>query len=191
MVSRCRNLGVVVVGDRGGAGHLGCRISYAYHVFDSLGGLDESFFMYMEDVDFSLRARRRGLACLVACDAQAMHDWSLALTPEKFGRLEANRRVVWTRHLSGKRRIAFLIQAEMMAWLYAGLRGRRHLRAKLRTVVRARAAADRPTERLCIEPWLSTQHPYEVMYPGKTFVHALGHLMDRIFLKLAGDPHLR
>jgi GT2 family glycosyltransferase len=160
-------------------------------VFDSLGGLDESFFMYMEDVDLSLRARSQGLACVVACDAQALHDWRLALTPEKFERLEANRRVVWERHLSGKRRLAFLVQAELMAWLYAGLRGRRHIQAKLRSAFRPRAVSDHAIQRVRIEQWLSTHHPYDVMYPGRTSLHALGHLADRIFLKLAGDPHLR
>ena len=160
-------------------------------VFDSLGGLDESFFMYMEDVDLSLRARRRGLACVVACDAQALHDWRLALTPEKFERLEANRRVVWQRHLSGKGRFALLVQAEAMAWLYASLRGRRHIRAKVRSALRRAPAAPRDRETVRIEQWLSTHHPYEVMFPGNTSLYVLGRLVDRIVLRLAGNPHLR
>lgn len=41
--------------------------------FNSLGGFDERFFVYLEDLDFSLRARQAGYSCVYLADAQAFH----------------------------------------------------------------------------------------------------------------------
>jgi GT2 family glycosyltransferase len=43
-------------------------------VFAALGGFDESFFLYFEDVDICARLRRLGLEVLVAPEARAIHD---------------------------------------------------------------------------------------------------------------------
>jgi GT2 family glycosyltransferase len=156
-------------------------------VFDRLGGLDESFFMYMEDMDLSLRARSLGFACLVACDTHALHDWHLALSPDKFECLEANRRVVWARYLAGPwRRSWLLLQAEAMGWIYATVRGRQHVRAKLRAARRPSLTRADLVRRDLIEPWLSTRHPYEVLFPDQPALHALGRLADRVVLRFAG-----
>lgn len=42
-------------------------------LFESLGGFDEQFFVYFEDVDFSLRARNIGWFSYYLADAQAYH----------------------------------------------------------------------------------------------------------------------
>jgi N-acetylglucosaminyl-diphospho-decaprenol L-rhamnosyltransferase len=42
-------------------------------VFEELKGFDERFFMYLEDVDFSLRARRHGWRTYYLAEAQAFH----------------------------------------------------------------------------------------------------------------------
>jgi GT2 family glycosyltransferase len=42
-------------------------------VFDLLSGFDERFFLYFEDVDFSLRARRIGFRSYYLADAFAIH----------------------------------------------------------------------------------------------------------------------
>lgn len=42
-------------------------------VFESLKGFDERFFLYLEDLDFSLRARRAGWKSFYIADAQAFH----------------------------------------------------------------------------------------------------------------------
>lgn len=42
-------------------------------LFESLGGFDERFFVYFEEVDLSLRARRAGWRSVYLADAQAYH----------------------------------------------------------------------------------------------------------------------
>jgi N-acetylglucosaminyl-diphospho-decaprenol L-rhamnosyltransferase len=42
-------------------------------VFEELGGFDERFFVYLEDLDFSLRARRAGWRSWYAAEARAFH----------------------------------------------------------------------------------------------------------------------
>jgi GT2 family glycosyltransferase len=42
-------------------------------LFEALGGLDEDFFAYLEDIDFSLRALRRGLRGLYLPQAKCTH----------------------------------------------------------------------------------------------------------------------
>jgi GT2 family glycosyltransferase len=42
-------------------------------VFESLGGFDERFFMYLEDLDFSLRARQAGWRTTYLADVRAQH----------------------------------------------------------------------------------------------------------------------
>ena len=42
-------------------------------VFSTLGGFDESFFVYFEDLDFSLRARQAGWRSYYLADARAYH----------------------------------------------------------------------------------------------------------------------
>ena len=42
-------------------------------LFDKLGGFDERFFVYLEDLDFSLRARQAGYASYYLASASAFH----------------------------------------------------------------------------------------------------------------------
>ena len=42
-------------------------------VFEALNGFDERFFVYLEDVDFSLRAKQAGWKTAYLTDAQAFH----------------------------------------------------------------------------------------------------------------------
>jgi GT2 family glycosyltransferase len=43
-------------------------------LFDRLGGMDESYFLYWEDVDFSYRAAAAGAQLVVRADLVAVHD---------------------------------------------------------------------------------------------------------------------
>jgi hypothetical protein len=42
-------------------------------LFEQLGGFDERFFVYLEDLDFSLRARKSGWTSYYLADSQAYH----------------------------------------------------------------------------------------------------------------------
>lgn len=44
-------------------------------LFTSLGGFDERFFMYPEDMDFCLRANQKGYSVLFIPQATAVHGW--------------------------------------------------------------------------------------------------------------------
>lgn len=43
-------------------------------LWDELGGFDEDYFLYWEDVDLSVRATRAGAELIVVDDAEAVHD---------------------------------------------------------------------------------------------------------------------
>jgi GT2 family glycosyltransferase len=46
---------------------------YAKPAFDALGGFDESFFCYLEDVDLGFRLRLRGEQCVQVRRAEVLH----------------------------------------------------------------------------------------------------------------------
>src|SRR5207245_5442374 len=57
-------------------------------VFEALGGFDERFFVYFEEVDFSLRARKLGWRTFYLSVAQAYHLGSgLVTKPAQAARL--------------------------------------------------------------------------------------------------------
>jgi len=56
-------------------------------VFESLGGFDERFFVYFEEVDFSLRARQRGFRSVCFAEATAVHHGARASEQVKATRL--------------------------------------------------------------------------------------------------------
>lgn len=70
---------------------------YRRHDFLAVGGFDEDYFCYMEDVDLGLRFRLAGLRCLYVPDAVARHTGS-ALTGKhsNFSIYHGHRNLVWT-----------------------------------------------------------------------------------------------
>lgn len=57
------------------------------HVFESIGGFDEQFFVYFEEVDFSLRTRQRGFRSVCFAGATAVHHGTRATEQVKATRL--------------------------------------------------------------------------------------------------------
>jgi hypothetical protein len=51
----------------------GCAMLVRAAVFKKIGLLDEDFFLYWEDADFSVRAKKAGFALSVVADAQISH----------------------------------------------------------------------------------------------------------------------
>jgi GT2 family glycosyltransferase len=54
----------------------GCAALYHADLFRHLGGFDPDFFLYCEDTDLGLRARRAGWSCLYAPEAVVYHRYS-------------------------------------------------------------------------------------------------------------------
>lgn len=52
----------------------GCLLLLRRTLFTELGGMDEDFFLYGEDAEFSLRARARGFHCVVVPEAVIIHE---------------------------------------------------------------------------------------------------------------------
>ena len=71
-----------MVGDRSGGpsrevfGPSAGAALYRRKLFDDVGGFDESFFAYLEDVDLAWRARLAGWRCWYVADAIARHEHS-------------------------------------------------------------------------------------------------------------------
>lgn len=105
------------------------------NLFESLGGFDEAFFMYLEDTDLSLRARLAGHKCLYVPSSVVYHDYALHFGPDKIFYQERNRYLML---LKGRRWRTLLVLlpalylAEVVTWGFVLLRERRHLGNKLR-----------------------------------------------------------
>lgn len=184
-VAWCRGLaspasswtGIVEVTAVSGAAFMATR-----ELLESLRGLEEGYFMYYEDVDLSLRARLHGAVCLVACDAVAAHDWQLSLSSWKFELLERNRRALWHRFWSGHPRMyPVLIQAELMAWAYAFMRGGDHIAAKARAVRKWPRLPSPDTNSTVLLDVLARNHPYRMLFPSLPLLARIGRIVDRLF----------
>lgn len=185
-VAWCRGLGTPADGWHGAVevtAISGAAFMVRASLLAALDGLEESYFMYMEDVDLSFRARAAGGCCVAACDAVAVHDWKPTLTPAKFELLERNRRALWHRFFGQSARMyPLLVQAELMAWAYAVMRGAAYIRAKIRAgrrPLRPRLSSQLPASDL--HALLARTHPYPILFPDAPVVLALGRVADRLF----------
>ena len=105
----------------------GCCLLASGETWRKVGLLDESYFIYGEDADWSLRARAAGVALLFVPTARLWHKVSAsagASSPFKiYQRLRANL-TLFSRHAHGFARVTWLPfflaqQAVLMAWLFA------------------------------------------------------------------------
>lgn len=77
-ISMCRGLGLpktALAEQVEVASISGVAFAARRKVFESVGGFDEDFFLYMEDVDLSLRTWLAGYRCLYVPDAIVLHDY--------------------------------------------------------------------------------------------------------------------
>ena len=101
-----------------------------------LGGMDESGFLYHEDVNLSWMLRLMGFDIYCLPSSIVRHDYYLSMHPEKLFLLERNRWTLLLTALEPTSLLAvspFLLLTEMMTWGYALLRGRAFLSAKARS----------------------------------------------------------
>jgi GT2 family glycosyltransferase len=104
----------VVVGAASGA-----AFAMRRDLYEALGGFDESFFLYMEDSDLSLRARLAGYCCLYVPSSLVYHDYRLCFGPQKTYYQERNRYAMLLKTFRWPSLLALvpaLILGEVVAW---------------------------------------------------------------------------
>jgi GT2 family glycosyltransferase len=102
-------------------------------LFESIGGWDESGFLYHEDVELSWLLRLAGTEIYCVPSSTVSHDYHLTMFPDKLFLLERNRWKMLRANLRGLTRLALsplLLLSELMMWGYCLLRGPKFLRAK-------------------------------------------------------------
>lgn len=132
----------------------GATFAVRRQVWDELGGFDEEYFAYCEDVDLSLRAWRSGYQVMFEPAAVVTHHYEFSRTPTKHYLLERNRLVNLltipdrrTRRLVAPAALAVEVGVAIVAardgWLADKVAGWRWLLAN-REYLRARRARSRP-----------------------------------------------
>lgn len=94
--------------------------------YRKLGGFDENFFLYMEDVEFSWRILSRGLKILYVPTAVVCHDYKLDVNPEKIYYLETGRYMILRKYMTWKEYLILapsLVMSEVLTWGYSILIG--------------------------------------------------------------------
>lgn len=71
---------------------------YRKDAFDSVGGFDERYFCYVEDVDLGFRLRLRGARCLQIADAVVHHAGGVSSAGDNyyFSIFHGTRNMIWT-----------------------------------------------------------------------------------------------
>jgi hypothetical protein len=113
----------------------GAAFAVRRDTFESLGGFDESFFLYVEDTDLSWRARLAGWKCVSAPESVVYHHYSFRLTPRKVYYEERNRYQMLVKSLRWRTLVLLapaLLLAEVVTWGFVLLRDRGHAANKVR-----------------------------------------------------------
>lgn len=77
-------------------------------VFQTLKGFDEDFFLYVEDVDISVRTWLAGYRCLYTPSARILHDYQLSVDGKKSFLVERGRYLMLLKTLKWRSLIALL-----------------------------------------------------------------------------------
>jgi hypothetical protein len=102
-------------------------------VLREIGPFDETFFVYFEDTDLSLRALLAGYDCLYVPTAIVQHKYVFKLSPRKCFYQERNRYVALLRLFRWPTLLALvpsLLLSELIVWSYLLLRGPQTMWAK-------------------------------------------------------------
>jgi GT2 family glycosyltransferase len=105
-------------------------------VFAQIGGLDETGFLYHEDVNVSWLLRLAGYRLYCIPSSRVRHDYFLSMHAEKFHFLERNRLAMilaYTNPLTRTVLAPIFLLTEALAWIYALLRRNGFPSAKWRT----------------------------------------------------------
>jgi hypothetical protein len=114
----------------------GCSFAIRRLIFEELGGFDTDFFLYLEDIDLSWRARLAGYRIIAIPESIVFHKFNLFITPRKEFYLERNRYQMLLKDYSLKTLILLLpalMVTEGMTWGHAIIQGLPYVWNKLRS----------------------------------------------------------
>ncbi len=113
----------------------GCSFAIRKEVFAELGGFDPDFFLYLDDVDLSWRARLAGYRIMFAPASVVYHKFQFSIAPWKVFYLERNRYLMLLKNCSLRMLIllspAFFV-SEIVTWGHAVLHGFSYMNNKLK-----------------------------------------------------------
>lgn len=104
-------------------------------VLTQIGAFNESYFMYFEDTELSLRARLAGYTLWCDADAVITHYYKLGFSPAKFYYLERNRLVTFLTIFTKAtliRLLPALLLTEVLMWGFS-VRGWTYVQTRFRT----------------------------------------------------------
>jgi GT2 family glycosyltransferase len=113
----------------------GASFAVRRDVWEELGGFDETYWMYYEETDLSLRAWRRGYRCVCAPESAILHKQSSLSAGQTLFYMARNRYLLLCRNFHPITLLLLapgIIAAEAVDWGRAWLDGRPALIAKLR-----------------------------------------------------------
>lgn len=91
----------------------GCALLIKKETVEAIGFLDERFFLYYEDADFSWRARAKGFAVLVVPGARVWHGEQSQKNDQKLYHLVFSGLLFFHKHAQGWWRAYFLLYGTM------------------------------------------------------------------------------
>ncbi len=155
----------------------GAAFAVRRDVWEALGGMDETFFLYVEDTDLSWRAWLAGYRCRYVPEPVVYHEYNLRFGAGKFFFQERNRYLLLLKNLRWRTLLLLLpslLLAEVVTWgfllMYDPRRWRekvqaylwllrhgREVRARRREVQTRRRARDRDLLARCT-PYLAYEY---------------------------------
>lgn len=113
----------------------GCCFAMTRRNYVDLNGFNEKFFLYMEDVELSWRAKVNGYKIVYVSSAIICHNHVLKVGPEKIYYLEKGRYMILRIFMTDKNYLLFLpslILSEILSWGYSILNGYNGIKFKFK-----------------------------------------------------------
>ena len=108
------------------------------NVYEEVGGFDERYFMYGEDIDLSMKIRSRGYANYYYPDSTILHFKGESTRKASFNYLNSFYKamiIFATQHLSGGRKSVWIFLLKLLIWTKATLSGLKQLVYSLRWMI--------------------------------------------------------
>jgi len=112
----------------------GCSFLARKQFLKKLGAFDGDFFLYLEEIDLSWRARLAGKEILFEPRSVVFHKYNLAMDERKFFHIEKNRLLMLLKCLHINTLVLMvpaMLLTEILVLSYASLKGFRFLRSKV------------------------------------------------------------